>query len=122
VATPIPLFVSFEMVFVDTLGWLGFLATVWPCALVALLWIETVIYLAAELALAMKPRAGANEDVPSKPFWAIVATGGTVIRSDVIIAVGTFRGYSDFDADLSLRSGGACYKATPSKSSDHQES
>jgi hypothetical protein len=67
---------------------------------------ETVIYVALEVARAMKPRASANEDVPAKPFRTVVARRGTAIRSDVIVAIGTFRGYSDVDADLSHRFGG----------------
>jgi len=63
---------------------------------------QTVIYVAREITRAMKPRAGANESVPVKPFRTIVAGGGTVIRSYVIVAIRTIRGYSDFDAGLSL--------------------
>jgi hypothetical protein len=50
----------------------------------------------------MKPWTGSNESVPGKPFRPIVAGGGTVIRGYVIVAVGAIRGYSNFDADLSL--------------------
>ncbi len=39
VATPIALFVSFEVVLIDTLRRLGLLAAVWLCALIAVLWI-----------------------------------------------------------------------------------
>jgi hypothetical protein len=67
---------------------------------------KTVIYVTAEAATAMKPWAGANEDSSGEPFWTVVASGSTVIRSDVIVTVGTIRGYSDFDADLSLCVGG----------------
>jgi hypothetical protein len=63
---------------------------------------KTVIYVTAEAATAMKPWAGANEDSCTKPFWTVVAGGSTVIGSDVIVAIGTFGSYSDFDADLSL--------------------
>jgi hypothetical protein len=93
VATSIALFVSFEVVFIDTLRWLGFFATAWLWALIALLRIETVVSIAPELGFAVKPRAGANEHVASKPFWTVVAGRSTVKRSDVKVAVGTFRGY-----------------------------
>jgi hypothetical protein len=117
VATSIPLFVSFEVGTIDTLRWLRLLTTLWLWALIAVLWIETVVYLAPELVIAMKPRSGANEYVPAKPFWTVVARRRTVIRSDVIVTVGAFRGYPDVDADLSLRLGGGCSKTTPSNSS-----
>jgi hypothetical protein len=106
VATSIAHFVSFEVLTIDTLCRLGFLARFWQGALIAVLWMETVIYVALEVTSAMKPRASANEDVPVKPLWTVVARGGTVIRSDVIVTIGTFRGYSDLDADLSLSFGG----------------
>ena len=101
VATSIPFFVSFEVGTIDTLRRLGFLATVWLCAFITALWVEAVIYLAPELVVAVKPRAGTNEDIPRKPFWTVVAGRCTVIRSDVIVAVGAFRGYPDADANLS---------------------
>jgi hypothetical protein len=102
------------MVFVDALGPLGPLSTVWHCALITMLRMESVVYLATEFAGAMKPRAGANEDLPVKPFWAVVARGSTPIRSGVIVAVGTFRGDTDVDAELSLCFRDACREAAPS--------
>jgi len=78
---------------------------------------ETVVYLALEVIRAMKPRASANEDVPGKPFRAVVAGGGTAIRSDVIVTIGTVRGYSDFDADLSFCFGGCSGEADSGNSS-----
>jgi len=109
VATPIPLFISFEMSTIDTLGWLGFLATVWLWALIAVLWMETVVHVAPEFCRAMKPWASTNEDALSKPFWTVVASGSTVIGSGVIVAVGTVRGYPDVNGDLGLRFGdGGC--------------
>jgi hypothetical protein len=50
----------------------------------------------------MKPGASANEAVPVKPFWTIVASGSTAIRSDVIVTIGAVRGYADLDVHLSL--------------------
>jgi hypothetical protein len=67
---------------------------------------ETVIYVALEFTSAMKPWASANESVPAKPFWTVVAGRGTVIRSHVIVTIGTFRSYSDVEADLSSASTG----------------
>jgi hypothetical protein len=78
---------------------------------------QTVIYVALKLTSPMKPWASANEAVPIKPFWTIVASGGTVVRSYVIVTIGTIRGYSDSDADLSLCIGGGSGEADSSDSS-----
>jgi hypothetical protein len=75
---------------------------------------EIVIYTAVEIAGTMKPRAGANEDRPIKPFWAVVARGSTAIRGRVIIAVGTFRSDTNGDADLSICFRDACGEAAHS--------
>jgi hypothetical protein len=72
------------------------------CALITVLWMEPVIYVALELVSAVKPRASANEDVTVKPFRTVIARGRTVVRSDVIVTIGTFGSYSDVDADLSF--------------------
>jgi hypothetical protein len=117
VAPSVPHFVSFEVRTIDTLCRLGFLASFWQLALIAMLRMETVIYVALEVARAMKPRAGANEGVPGKPFWTVVSSGGTAIRSDIIVPIGTIRGYSDFDADLSLCYGSGSGEADSNNSS-----
>jgi len=122
VAASVALFVSFEVVLIDTLGRLGFLATVWLYAFVAVLWIETVIHVATEIVTAVKPRAGANEHVSAKPFWSVIARRCTVVRSDVIVAVRTFRGYTDLDLDLSLRLRYGCREATSNNCNCHQKS
>ena len=80
----IPHFVSFEVGdLIETLSRLGFVATVWLWAVIAVLRMETVIYVSSEVVSAMKPRASANEDATCKPFRAVVAIGGAVVRSDV---------------------------------------
>jgi hypothetical protein len=100
VAASISLFVSFEMGLINSPRRLGLLAAAWYWALVAMLWMEGVIYVAMEVAWAMKPRASTYEDTPSKPFWTVVASGSTAIRGDVVITIGTFRRDTDVDADL----------------------
>jgi hypothetical protein len=122
VATSIAFFVSFEVGAIDPLCRLGFLATVWLGALVALLWVEAVIYVASELGLPMKPRAGADEDIPSKPLRPVIARRRTVIRSDVIVTIGALRSYPDLNADLSLRFWKGCREADCSNRSYHQKS
>jgi hypothetical protein len=65
----------------------------------------------------VKPRASANEAVAVEPFWTIVASGSTVIRSNIIVTIGAYRGYADLDVDLSLRFGGDSDEADSSNSS-----
>jgi hypothetical protein len=91
VAASIPHFVTFEMRTIDALCRLGLLARSRQDALIAVLWMETVIYVALEVTRAMKPWASTNEDVAGKPLWTVVSRGGTAIRSDVIVTIGTFR-------------------------------
>src|ERR1700733_9455563 len=86
---------------IDALGRLGLLTTVWHCALVTVVWMESVVHVAAELAWAMKPRPGANEDISAEPFRPVVSRRSTIVRRGVV-AVGTFGGDTDTDADLSF--------------------
>jgi hypothetical protein len=78
---------------------------------------ETVIDMASEFVSAIKPRASANECFSVEPFWAVIAGGGAVIRSGVIIPIGAYRGYSDVEADLSLRFWGGSRDTDSSNSS-----
>jgi hypothetical protein len=91
-------FVSFEVSLVDTPRRVRLLATVWNWAPVTVVRMEAVVHVAPEGRGSMKPRTGADEHVASKPFWAIVASWGTVIRRDVVITIGTLWCYSDVDA------------------------
>jgi hypothetical protein len=106
-ATSIPRFVAAEMRTIDALCRFGFLAGFWQRALIAVLRMEPIVHVALKVAGAMKPWASANEPVPVKPLRPVIASRGTVIRSDVIVAIGTFGGYSDGDANLSLCFGSA---------------
>jgi hypothetical protein len=101
-ATSIPLFVSRKTGPIDALRHVGFLATGGHSALISVIWMESVIHIAAEIARAMKPRAGAYEDISSKPFWAVVSGGSAAIRRRVIVAVGTLRSDANIHGDLSL--------------------
>ena len=117
VATSVPHFVSFEMRSADAFCRLGFLATLWQLALVTVLRVEAVVYVALEFTGAMKPGASANEDVPVKPLRTVVACWGAIIRSNVVVTIRTFRSYSNVDADLSLRLWGGSGEADSSNSS-----
>jgi hypothetical protein len=62
----------------------------------------TVIYVATEVLTAMKPWTGTDEDTTGKPFRTVVAGGSAAIGRGVIVPIGTIRGDSNVDADLSL--------------------
>jgi len=65
VAASIAHFVSFEVGnLIETFSRFGFIATGWPWPAIAVLRMETVIYMAMEALWAMKPRADPNEDAP----------------------------------------------------------
>src|ERR1700678_1441666 len=67
-AASIPHFVAFEVRTIDNFRRLCFLTTGRKCALISVIRMETIIYVAVELIGAMKPWAGANEDAAAKPF------------------------------------------------------
>ena len=69
-----------------------------------MIWMEMIIYVAAEVGGAMKPRADANENTARKPLRPIVTVRSTGIRRHVIVTVRTHRGWPDLDGHLSLRS------------------
>jgi hypothetical protein len=103
VAASIAHFISLEVGnLIGSLGRLRFLAALRDRTFITVFRMETVIHVAMESSRAMKPRASTNEYTSRKPFRAIVAVRSTAIRSDVIVSIGTFRGCSDFYADLSL--------------------
>jgi hypothetical protein len=73
VAPSIPFFVSAEVGAIDTLRWLGSLASVWHGTLVAVIWVKTVVDVTPEIVGAMKPWARANESAAAEPFRAVIA-------------------------------------------------
>ena len=98
VAASITLFVCFEVGdLIETLSRLGLIAAVWLWTGIAVLRVETVIHVAAEAFRAMKPWARANEDAAGKPFRAVVAIRGAVVRRDVVVAIGAFRRDADIE-------------------------
>jgi len=111
-------FVSLEVRSIDTLFRRRFLAPFRHRAFIAVFRMETVIYVTSELARAMEPWAGPNEDTVIKPFGTIVAGRSTSIRSGVIVTIGTDRSYADVDADLSLCSG--CSREADSNNGSYQ--
>src|ERR1700677_5079442 len=97
VAAAVPFLVSVEMGFIDAFRGLGLLAAVRHGALVTVLRMKSVVDVAAEVARTMKPRAGADEDVPGKPFRTVIAGGGAVVGGGVVVTIRTFGGYADAD-------------------------
>jgi len=111
-AAPITYFISFEMGHVlGMLCGLGFLATLWRRAFIAVFRVIIVIYVATEVIVAMKPRTGTDEDTTGKPFRTVVAGWSTAIRRGIIVPIRTCRGYSDVNADLSLYFGSGYHEA-----------
>ena len=109
VAASIPHFISLELRGGFSLR-CGLVANFWHRPLIAVLWVEGIVHLALEVAAAMKPRANADENAAIEPFRAVVAVGNTVIGGVIVVTVGTIRGDSNLDADLSMCFGSSCYK------------
>jgi hypothetical protein len=107
VAAPIAHFISLKVGdSVHAFRRLGSLTTLRRGAFIAVFGMISIIYVALELFRAMKPGARANEGSARKPLGTVVAVGSAAVRRGVIVSVGTFRGYSDVDPDLSFCSGG----------------
>jgi hypothetical protein len=118
VAVSIAHFVWFEVGnLIETSSRIGLLATGWPWAVIAVLRMETVIYVAMEVGRAVKPRTRPNEDASYKPFRAIVPIGGAIVRWRIVVAIGTHRRSSDLDAYLSLHRGSSHREADSGNSS-----
>jgi hypothetical protein len=79
--------------------------------------IEMVIYMAAKVGRAVKPRASTDEDTTAEPFRAVVAVGSTGVRSVVVVAVRACGFGSDVDANPSLYFGSERREANYSNSS-----
>jgi hypothetical protein len=81
----------------------------WTCVSVAR--IVAVVYVPVEAAVAVVPRAGADEDSAGEPVGAIVAVRGAGIWGVVKVSVGAYGRSSDADGDLS-----GCYGDTAHQS------
>jgi hypothetical protein len=108
---PIPHFVAVEVLWSAVKIRTGFLASGWHRAMISMIGMEVVIDMATEVSGAMKPWASADEDASGKPLRAIVAVRSAAVGSTIVVAIGTNRGYADFDAHLGLHSGSTCRKA-----------
>jgi hypothetical protein len=121
VAAPIADFISSEMVdLIQTVRGLSVIAAVRYRASITAVDIEMVIYMAAKVPGAVKPRASTDEDTPGEPFRTVVAVGSTGVRSEVVIAVRACGFGTDGDVDLGLRFGSGRRKANYSDSSSSE--
>src|SRR5438093_11804008 len=67
---------------------------------VAVMWIEAVINVAAEVVGAAEPRAGSDEHAAGEPLGTIVPIWGAVVWGEVVVAIRASRLWSDIDGDL----------------------
>ena len=85
-------------------------------AVIAVMRVEMIIYVAMKIARAVEPPASADEGAVIKPFRAVVAIRSTGIRSVVEVTVGAYWGRSDVDAYLCFCFGSSCREANCSNS------
>ena len=76
-AASITHFVSAEMIE-------GLIATLRMWTSVAVMWIEAVINVAAEVGVAVEPRAGSDEHAPVEPLGPVVPIWGAVVWGEVV--------------------------------------
>jgi hypothetical protein len=80
VATSISHFVPFEACnLIDTVLRFGSFASLGQWALIAVIGMEIVVYMALKVGRVMKPLVCTNENAACEPFRAIVAIGGTIV-------------------------------------------
>jgi hypothetical protein len=96
---------------VDAVFRTGFFAAGRIWTFVTVVGMEVVIYMAVEVLRTMEPATGSNEDTAVEPLGAVVAVGGAVVGSDIVVAVGTVGGWSDLNVDLSVGGRGSRRKS-----------
>jgi hypothetical protein len=100
-ALPVACFVCMEVI-----EWL--LPTHWHRSGITVMRVVAVVHVAIKAVRTVKPGAGTDEQTTTEPIRPIVSVGSTIIRSVVIVPVGTYRLNSDIDTDLSLCSKSPC--------------
>jgi hypothetical protein len=73
--------------------------------------VVAVVYVTIKAVMTVKPWASADEDPVTVPIRPVVSVDGAVIRSVVVIPVGTSRLNTDVDTDLSLCFESGCHQA-----------
>jgi hypothetical protein len=102
-AASIPHFVSLEVLnLIQPLSRFGPVAASWLRAVITMLGMEMVVYVAMKALWAVKPRTSANKHAAGKPLGPVVAVRGAVVRRNVIVAIGALGRHSNVDAHLSL--------------------
>jgi hypothetical protein len=104
VAAPITHLVSAEVI-------KGPISTLRMWTTVAVMWIEAVINVTAEVVRAVKPRAGSDEHAAVEPLGPVVPIWGAVVWGDVIVAIRASRLRSDIDGHLGGRGAGDAQKS-----------
>ena len=79
----------------------GLFSTLRMWTTVAVMWIEPVINVAAEVVGAVEPRAGSDEHAAVKPLGTVVPVWGAVVWGGVVVAIRASGLCSDIDGDLS---------------------
>jgi len=100
VALAIARFIAFEVGCCTLVR--GSLAAFWRWTFVAVLGIEAVIHVAVKVGRTVKPVSGTDEATADEPLGAIVAVGGAVVGSVVVVAVGAAGLGAKGDGDLSF--------------------
>jgi hypothetical protein len=101
-ATSIAHLISLEVIhMIDAIFCSRFLATVWHRTPIATRDVEVVIYMAAEVGRAMKPRACSNEDAAAEPLGTVVAIWGARVWWSFVVAVWAVWRYANIDGHLS---------------------
>jgi hypothetical protein len=83
-------------------------ATIGKITMVAMVGVKVIVYVAAEVGVAMKPWAGTEEDTSGEPLGSVITVGGALVGRGFVVAIRTGRGWSDVDADLRLGFGSIC--------------
>jgi len=78
----------------------GLLSALRRGPVVAMSRVVSVIHVSVEAAWPMKPRACSDEQPATKPIRAIIAVGGAVVRSIIVIAVSTCGSFANIDRNL----------------------
>jgi hypothetical protein len=78
----------------------GFLSTLRMWTSVAVMWIEAIINVPAEVVGAVEPRAGSDEHAAVEPLGPVVSIWCAVVWGDVVVAIRASRLWSDIDGDL----------------------
>jgi hypothetical protein len=101
----------------------GFFSAAGHRSAIAAMWIIAVIDVAVKAVGAVEPGAGSEEDSAVKPVGAVVAVGGAVVGSVVVIAVRAYGGWADVDAEGNLGggSGSAAKKKRECESGEGEE-